>query len=195
MLTTFFMQNINANENNSFIAFFIRWELIWPNLYYLDPTHFDFWLMSRNLINIITPVIMLWLCKKLLRLLQLDFEVSIWQKTGPAWARPKIKFIIFFLEIKKDHVPSTTFYFIKLSWLLFELWMIFYFGWCFLVKKGHSQLKHLWEGKLRFFNLKKGLLEIIPISNAVLVNGFCFILTFLVVNRISKRSCITDVLL
>ena len=71
------MQNVNANENNSFIAFFIRWELIWPNLYYLDPTHFDFRLMSRNLINIITPVIMLWLCKKLLRLLQLDFEDPI----------------------------------------------------------------------------------------------------------------------
>ena len=38
---------------------------------------------------------------------------------------------------KPDHTLSKTFNFIKISYALTELWMFFYFVWCFLAKKGH----------------------------------------------------------
>ena len=50
------------------------------------------------------------------------------------WATPKTK-TLFSSEIRKsDHKLSKTFYFIKISHVLVELWMFFCFAWCFLLK-------------------------------------------------------------
>ena len=46
---------------------------------------------------------------------------------------------------KADHQLSEIFYFIKISSVLAELWIFFYFVWCFLSKKDHFQLKQLWQ--------------------------------------------------
>ena len=43
-----------------------------------------------------------------------------------------------------DHQFSESFYFIKISYVLTELWIIFYLDLCFLSKKFHSQLKQLY---------------------------------------------------
>ena len=57
---------------------------------------------------------------------------------------PKWK-TIFLTEITKaDHQLSETFYFVKISYILAELWIFFYFVWYFLSKKGHSQVKQLY---------------------------------------------------
>ena len=45
---------------------------------------------------------------------------------------------------KADHQLSESFYFIKISYVLTELWIFFYLEWCFLSKKCHFQLKQLW---------------------------------------------------
>ena len=46
---------------------------------------------------------------------------------------------------KADHQLSESFYFIKISYVLIELWVFFYLEWCFLSKKCYFQLKHLWQ--------------------------------------------------
>ena len=51
---------------------------------------------------------------------------------------------IFLAEIKKaDHQLSESFYFIKISNVLTELWIFFYLECCFLSKKCHFQQKQL----------------------------------------------------
>ena len=51
----------------------------------------------------------------------------------------------FLAEITKADVQlSESFYFIKISYVLTELWIFFYLEWCFLSKKSHFQLKQLW---------------------------------------------------
>ena len=52
---------------------------------------------------------------------------------GSLWATPKM-----------DHQLSESFYFIKISYVLTELWIFFYLEWCFLSKKCHFQLKQLY---------------------------------------------------
>ena len=56
---------------------------------------------------------------------------------------PKMKNNFFAEIIKADHQLSETFYFIKISYVLTELWIFFYLEWCFLSKKCHFQLKQL----------------------------------------------------
>ena len=54
--------------------------------------------------------------------------------------------IFFFTEITKaDHQLSESFYFIKISYVLTELWTFFYLEWCFLSKKCHFQWKQLYK--------------------------------------------------
>ena len=51
----------------------------------------------------------------------------------------------FLTEITKaDHQLSESFYFIKILYVLTELWIFFYLEWCFLSKKFHFQPKQLW---------------------------------------------------
>ena len=53
----------------------------------------------------------------------------------------------FLAEITKaDHQLSESFYFIKISYVLTELWIFFYLEWCFLSKKCHFHLKQLCPG-------------------------------------------------
>ena len=55
---------------------------------------------------------------------------------GSPWATPPPPKKIFFSEItKSDHKLSKLFYFNKLSYVLAELRMFFYFMWCFLLKR------------------------------------------------------------
>ena len=50
----------------------------------------------------------------------------------------------FLTEITKaDHQLSEFFYFIKISYVLTELWIFLYLEWCFLSNKCHFQLKPL----------------------------------------------------
>ena len=50
----------------------------------------------------------------------------------------------FLVEITKtDHQLSESFYFIKILYVLTELWIFFYLEWWFLSKKCHFQLKQL----------------------------------------------------
>ena len=50
----------------------------------------------------------------------------------------------FLAEITKaDHQLSESFYFIKISYVLTELWIFFYLEWCFLPQKCHFQQKQL----------------------------------------------------
>ena len=53
------------------------------------------------------------------------------------WTCTNQKKIKFDRNNKPDHTLSKTFNFIKISCALTELWMFFYFVWCFLAKKGH----------------------------------------------------------
>ena len=56
----------------------------------------------------------------------------------PRWTK------FFLAEITKTyHQLSESFYFIKISYVLTELWIFFYLEWCFLSKKCHFQLKQL----------------------------------------------------
>ena len=64
----------------------------------------------------------------------MPFPDHIWSKTRSKEAMTKIKFN-FFLEITKgDHKLSITFYFIKISHVLTELWMDFCLVWHFAAK-------------------------------------------------------------
>ena len=67
---------------------------------------------------------------------------------------PKIilNFFFFFLEITKgDHTLLRTFYFIKISYVLTELWMIFCLVWHFAAKTGHFRLKVIFSTSVCFF--------------------------------------------
>ena len=56
-------------------------------------------------------------------------------KNGVPMGHTQNKKRFFFAEITKpDHKLSKTFYFIKISYVLAELWIFFYFVWCFLLK-------------------------------------------------------------
>ena len=55
-------------------------------------------------------------------------------KNGSIWATPKTK--IFFSEIKVDYKLSKTFYLIKISNVLAELWIFFLFCVVFFCQKG-----------------------------------------------------------
>ena len=74
----------------------------------------------------------------------------------------------FLVEITKaDHQLSESFYFIKISYVLTELWIFFYLEWCFLSKKCHFQLKQMCGGKcyyklgqLSYYNMGQTLLQI-----------------------------------
>ena len=81
--------------------------------------------------------------KKLAKPLKNCFLGPICTKKGLLWATLTI--INFFLtEITKaDHQLSENFYFIKLSYVLNELWIFFYREWCSLSEKYHFQLKQL----------------------------------------------------
>ena len=62
---------------------------------------------------------------------------------------------IFFLELTQgDHKLWRTFYFIKISSVLTELWMIFCLMWCFAVRTGHFQLKQTWKFAIYLVILK-----------------------------------------
>ena len=64
---------------------------------------------------------------------------------GSLWTTPKMKKNFFLVEITKaDHQLSESFYFIKILYVLTELWIFFYLQWCFFSKKCHFQLKQLW---------------------------------------------------
>ena len=65
------------------------------------------------------------------------------QKRGHYGPQPKWK-TIFLAEITKaDHQPSQTFYFIKISYVLIELWIFFFLEWCLLSRKCNFQPKQL----------------------------------------------------
>ena len=59
----------------------------------------------------------------------------------------------FLVEItKEDHQLSERFYFIKISYVLTELWIFFFcLQWCFLSKKCHFQQKQLCRYKARIW--------------------------------------------
>ena len=60
----------------------------------------------------------------------------------------------FLAEITKaDHQLSESFYFIKISYVLTELWIFFYLEWCFLSKKCHFQPKQLWLVRLETWKI------------------------------------------
>ena len=71
-------------------------------------------------------------------------KITIFQpnlcKKGVPKAHPKNKKQFFFSEITKpDYKLSRSFYFNKISYVLAESWMFFYFVWCFFAKKCHFQ--------------------------------------------------------
>ena len=71
------------------------------------------------------------------------FWTQFAQKRGHYGPRPRWK-KFFLAEIKKaDNQLSESFYFIKISYVLTELWIFFYLEWCFLSKKCHFQRKQL----------------------------------------------------
>ena len=59
------------------------------------------------------------------------------------YAQDEKKFFLAEITIA-DVQLSESFYFIKISYVLTELWIFFYLEWCFLSKKCHFQLKQLW---------------------------------------------------
>ena len=77
--------------------------------------------------------------KNLVKPLRITIFGSNCTKKGSLWATSKIKNNFFKEIIKPDHKLSETFYFIKISYVLTELWMFFYFKWCFFAKHGHFQ--------------------------------------------------------
>ena len=120
-----------------FLCFFTTLVLIWPTFCPKDYIHFTFFD---------------WFPMKYVRRLKLMLTTCVsiqqfWKKSVKplkfAFFGPKMEF--FLTEITKaDHQLSETFYFIKMSYVLTELWIFFYLEWCFLSKKCHFQLKQLW---------------------------------------------------
>ena len=83
--------------------------------------------------------------KKLVKPLKNCFLDPICIEKGSLWTTPKMKKNFFLVEITKaDHQFSESFYFIKISYVLTELWIFFFLEWCFLSKKCHFHLKQLW---------------------------------------------------
>ena len=78
---------------------------------------------------------------------KLLFWAQFAQKKRSLSAMPKMKNKFFLADIRKaDHQLSETFYFIKISYVLAELWTFFYLEWYFLSKKCHFHLKQLHHG-------------------------------------------------
>ena len=96
-----------------------------------DHTHFDFlagfqWNMLLDSININNVNWNPEVLKKIAKTSKLPFFVLTCAKMGFPWATPKTK-TIFLAEVKPDHKLSKTFYFSKISCVLADLWMFFYF--------------------------------------------------------------------
>ena len=75
--------------------------------------------------------------KKLVKPLKIAFSGPNCTTKWSAWAVPKMKNNFLLAEITKaDHQLSETFYFIKISFVLGDFWIFFYFVWCFFYQKG-----------------------------------------------------------
>lgn len=136
-----------------FLPFFITWDLIW----HLDSNKFALFLLISNEICqdnpiLITYSIMLQFWKK--KLLELLKITILGPYLGNNWAsmgQTQNQGHIFYGNNKKRSQAFKNFYFIKISYVLTELWIIFYFGWCFVNKKGHSQQIPLCKNQIQFF--------------------------------------------
>ena len=99
----------------------------------LHPLYFflaDFtWNMLQDSININN----LWCNPAVLK--KIVFGAQFAQKSGLYGPCPKWKTIFLAKITKANHQLSETFYFIKISSILIELWIFFYLEWCFLAKK------------------------------------------------------------
>ena len=73
-------------------------------------------------------------------------------KMKSPWAMSKTKYIFFAEITTPDHKLSKTFYFIKISYVLAELWVFFYFVWFYFAKKCHFQSKELSDQDLSIDN-------------------------------------------
>ena len=133
-----------------FLCFLITLDPLWSKFWPKDLNYFTFLTdfqknMLGNTINInnlcCNPAA---LKKGLKNLLKIVFLYPICTEKGSIWATSKVK-KHFLAEITKaDHQLSESFYLIKISYALTELWILFYLEWCFLLKKYHFQQKQLW---------------------------------------------------
>ena len=83
--------------------------------------------------------------KKLVKPLKNCFFGPNFHKKGVIMGHAQNGKRFFLTEITKaDHQLSESFYFIKMLYVLTELWTFFYLEWCFLSKKCHFQPKKLW---------------------------------------------------
>ena len=142
-----------------FLCFFITLDLVWPKFYPKDYTHFLFfvdfqWNKLRDSINFNNlcwnPVVLGKQIGKTSK--NYSFSVKFVQKRRYYGSCPKWK-KNFLLEITKaGHQVPETFYFLKISYVLVEVWIFFYLEWCFLSKKCSFQLKQLWMFLIRPFS-------------------------------------------
>ena len=129
--------------NASFFTFFTTLDLIWPKFCpKITPIFFFFfavfqWNMLGDSIGIKNfnwnPVVLKKICQTI-------FQPNLHQK-GLTLSHSQNQNLFFFFSqtTKPDHKLSKTFYFMKISNVLIELWMFFYCVLCFFVKKGHFQ--------------------------------------------------------
>ena len=86
------------------------------------------WNMLQDSININN----LWCNPAVLK--KIVFGTQFAQKRGLYGPCPKWKTLFLAKITKANHQLSETFYFIKISSILIELWIFFYIEWCFLAK-------------------------------------------------------------
>ena len=118
-------------DNGSFFNFFTTLDLIWPKFWpKITPILLGFfagfqWNMLGDSISInnfnCNPVVLIFFFAKTSKI----FGPNLRKKRSQYGSHPKQKH--FFAEmIKTDHKISKTFYFIKILYVLAELWMFFY---------------------------------------------------------------------
>ena len=116
-----------------FFTFFTTLDIIWPTNFSPRPHPIWFFLLVCNSINTKkfnwNPAVL----KKIAKTSSY-FWPNLCAKMGSPWAMPKTKNNFFFKIIKPDQL-SKTFYFNKISYVLAELWMFFYYCNAFLLKE------------------------------------------------------------